>query len=173
MATPLFQLRADLQKELRLSGLATGSDAETIFDAAIVEARAGLLRRLGLARVTAIVGYNASDTPTTDKEAIRLTAEIAEAKWVRMVLMRTSTTVTLDGAGGMYDDYHRSAPFRETGPFERDMEIKRLQTEINDALDILSGSETIGEEVTGGRMMLLEPDETPPLPGSSVFNFWP
>ena len=156
-----------------MTGLPTGKDGEAIFFAAIIEARTGFLRRLGIDRVAEIVAYSSTETPTTNNEAVRLIAEVAEIKWVRMVLMRTTTTVTLDGAGGSYSDYHHEAPFRETGPFERNIELKKLQEEINEAIDVLSEDEIIPNEVTGARLALIEPDTTPPLPGSSIFNWWP
>lgn len=172
MANPLFVTDlATLKSRLRLSGLSTDGDGASILDAAIQEVRVGFIREIGIDSVNRVVAYNQTETPTTNEEAIRLLAEILEVKWSRLILMRTMTTMTLDGAGGALNDYHHEAPFRETSPYDREVEISRLQKEIHDGLDLLSQAESIPDEMVGYQSFTASPDPTPPLPGESVFDY--
>ena len=162
---------ATLQAKLRLSGLASDSDAFDILEFAVLEVRTGFIRHLGIDRINEILTYTHSDTPANDDEAIRLIAEVTEVKWCKMILMRSLTNMSLDGSGGAWSDFHKEAAFRETGPFERTMEMKELWKEISENLDLLSKREIIPNETTGFQGFVLEPDPAPPKPGETIFNY--
>lgn len=166
---PLFvENETTLRSLMRLSGVPSSSDADAMISNAIMEVRGGFIRRLGLPRITVLVAMAFSDTPVNENESLRLIANITETKWVKSILMRTLTTMFLDGAGGALQDFQNEAPFRSTGPFERDREIKRLQGEIEENLQLLEKSETLVSE-TEGHITLIESTETPPLPGGTAF----
>lgn len=170
-ASPLFVATMDLlRSKLRLSGVATTTDAFEQIEEATLEVRAGFIRRLGLTRVTTLVGYSSSETPSTENESLRLIAEITEVKWVRCTLLRTMTTMFLDGSGDALQNYHDEAAFRDSAPFEREREIKRLKDEIEENLQLLEGSDSIGSESTG-HADTIGPDTAPPKPGETVFTY--
>ena len=166
---PLFVANeTTLRSQLRLSGVPASGDADAMISNAIMEVRGGFIRRLGLTRIDVLVAMAFSSTPTTDDESLRLVANVTEVKWVKSVLMRTLTSMFLDGSGGALQDYHNEAPFRSSGPFERDREIKRLLGEVEENLQLLEASETLASE-TEGHISIIEPAETPPLPGGTAF----
>lgn len=166
---PLFIENEDtLRKQLRLSSVPAGVDADEMISTAILEVRANFIRRLGLTRINILVAMPFSQTPATENESLRLVANITELIWVKTLLMRNLTVMFLDGAGGALQDYHNESAFRSTGPFERDREIKRLNAEIQENLELLEGTESIQDE-TEGHIALIESDTDPALPGGTAF----
>lgn len=173
-ATPVFVATVlEMQSKLRLSDLQTSTDAFEIFEEALLEVRAGFIRRLGNARVTTIAGYSFSETPTTEEETLRLIANVTEVKWTRAILMRTLATRFLDTSASALSDMQVEAAFRDTGSFEREQEIKRLNFEIEENLQLLEASDNIVSE-TKGHATVLEPnttDNTIIRPGETVFDY--
>lgn len=170
--TPTFVADTDtLKQSLRLSGISTDSDAAVMLDAAIKEVRANFIRRLGLSRVSAIVAFDVSDNPSTNNETLRAIAEVTEVKWIKSLILRTFTHMSLSGASGnALTTYHEEAPFRFMGEFDKSKEITRLQAEIEENLQLLVGEETFTSE-SRGQFAILEPSETPPRPGESIWTF--
>ena len=166
---PLFIADEDtLRKQLRLSGVPAGVDADEMISTAILEVRSKFIRRLGLTRINVLVAMTFNETPTTENESLRLVANMTELIWVKAMLMRSLTVMFLDGAGGALQDFHNESAFRSTGPFERDREIKRLEAEIQENLELLEGTESIESE-TEGHILLIESDTDPALPGGTAF----
>ena len=161
---------ATMKQGLRLSGLPANGDAEAILFNAIQEVNTNFRRRLGNTRVVEILAFTDVDNPLTDEGTLRAIAELTEIKWVRMILLRYLPMMHLDGSGGAVQSYHEEAPFRHTGPFGREREIKTLKSEIEENLQLLEGSETITNE-TKGHISLIGPNTTPPRPGESIFTY--
>ncbi len=161
-----------LKSRLRLTGIETGSDAEAILDDAIREVRAGFIRRLGIARVNTLIAIvlDSDGIPDNNDDTLRVLAEITEIKWVKSLLMRTLTQFSLDGSGSVLQAWHDEAPFRFMGEFDKSKEIRRLQDEIEENLQLLEGTDNIASETTG-HISILEADIAPPRPGGTIFTF--
>lgn len=158
---PLFiKDRPTLLDSLRLTGTDESSGQQ--IDDAILEARQGIYEELGSERVTAIVGYTRSNTPSTTNELVRSKAETVERKWVRAILMRTMPTFFLQGSGQSQQVWNEEGLLRDAD-FRHEKEISRLMSEVHCGLqDLSTGTCSPNINVIG-------PTTTNPYPGSSVF----
>lgn len=154
-----------LTTRLRLEGAKSPGAVATI-NAAIEKVRQNLYRRLGVTRITALLAITYVESGDTANEILRALANTVELDWVRMLLLRTLPTLFMDTAGIRQQQFNDESAFT-TGINIAD-ELKRLQAEIDEALDLLSGEESL-TDTTSVRMDLLEPDDAPDFLGGTVF----
>ncbi len=168
MATaPLFIADlTTLKSKLRLSGIAAASDADDIVNEAILLVRAGFYRELGAAQVTATLALSFTETPTTNDQILRAVANSTEVKWVRVELMRMLPMAFMDGNADQAQIFQDEALFRDASARQLDQERIRLETEIQQNLDLLRGSEELATESTI-RIDTVAPDCPSPLPGDT------
>lgn len=163
---PLFVVNvATLKARLRLTGAAS-ADAAAMIDQAIEEVRQKLYGRLGATRIAAIAAITYVENGTTDNQILRALANTVEIKWVRMFLLRTLPTLFMDTAGIRQQVFNDESAFTTGTNIEK--ELARLQAEIDQALDILSGEEAL-TEASSVRSDLLEADTLPDYLGGTVF----
>lgn len=169
MATnPLFVANMDtLKSKLRLSGLPSDGDGESLLEEALLVVREGFYRRLTATGVSSILATGESDNPTTHAQILRSVASSTEVKWVRLQIIRSMPTLTMDGSGRRLQVWNEEAAFRQQGQSERENEIRRMEKEVEENLELLAGTESIGSETTF-HITTLEPDDTPPRPGGSI-----
>jgi hypothetical protein len=149
VTSPLFGVAlADLKTRLRLTGVETTSDAEQVIDEAILTVRMGFQRRLNFARIAEIEAFSSTANPDDEQETLHALARVTQVKWVRKELLRTLPTLFMDASGEARDAWNEEAPFRQSGPSERDVEVARLDSEIEANLQILAGEDQIGDEET-------------------------
>jgi len=149
MSNPLFLTDlAEMKTELRLSGVpASGEDANVILEDVLLQVRTGFYRRLGTTRVGQIVMFPTNYTnPTTNDELLRALAKTVEVKWTWCLLGERLPQLWMDDSGGAWQAYNEQGTFRKLSLREREDQCKRYKTEIEEAMQILSGEETLGAE---------------------------
>lgn len=157
---------AVLKQRLRLTGVK--SDGEIIIEDAIESARLEFYTRLGISRVTTLLGYSYSEaTPTTNEEILRSLANQTETRLVKRTLLRSMGILLKDGAASGREMWNQESIFRDKTSSELNEELRRLTSEIEDAFDLLSGSEDVGN-TTSARISVIEPDTPGPRPGHSL-----
>lgn len=158
-----------LMAELRLSGVPAKSDANSIVQRALLDARLSFLRKLGDKRVAHLSSIVHVNNPITTDQTLRAVAASTEVLLVRRALLRTLRTTFADGnsARDMFNDegFVRDAP-----EIELSKEISALHAEIEENFELLSGEEAVGQETQGMLVSTINPVKTPPLPGASI---WP
>lgn len=156
-----------LKAALRLSGAATAG-ALAVIDQAVKDVRIGFYDNLGATRVAQIVAFTDSDDPDNDNEITRAKANSVEIKWTRVLLLRRLPSLFIDASGARQTEWNDEAPF-VAGP-ERllNQEIEKLEAEINAALEELKGEADAEDPAVN--VSVIGPDETPDLPGASI---WP
>ena len=159
MATPpLFvSSLAVLKEKLRLSGLPTGKDGEAILNEGILAAREKFHRRLGASRVTTLLALVFTETPTTHDEVLRSIANTTEVLLVRRELLCTLPVAFVDGNKPL-TIFGTEAPFRHLGPSDLQIVKGKLDCEIEENLQILEGSDSIGGEERGLQVAVIEPE---------------
>ncbi len=169
MATsPLFITDlATLKSKLRLSGVAAASDADGIINEAILTVRAGFYRELGGPLVTSLVALPFTELPVTNDQILRAVANTTEVKWVRAELFRTMPLSFMDGNADQNQVFQDEAMFRDTSQHQLDQERVRLESDIQQNLDLLRGSEDIATEATM-RVATISASVTPALPGDTI-----
>lgn len=179
MTDPLFVADLDaLKAELRLSELPSSTDANTILDRAILDARISFNRRLGGDRVSALVAITEVPNPGTDEEILRSLASSVEVRLVRCYLMRTLPHAFMDASGDINKRWNEEAPFREKPAFDIDQEIERCMTQLEEDFQMLALEDQLGSE-RSARVYDGKPDCPPPRPGDSLrvrrtyLNTWP
>lgn len=159
MATPLFVESLETMKsQLRLSGVPAGRDANEIISDAVLEAKVGFYRKLGEGRVSYLLGVTYTENPTSSAERLRVIANLTEVKWCRLILMRTLPVMFMDGNNATLQTWNEESAFRGMTREDILLETKRLENEITENLDLLSGSETFGNE-TSIRGTMFEPED--------------
>ena len=173
---PLFVVGAaggsafdSLRAELRLSGLSPTEDATVLFSRAVLDARLSFYRKLGEDRVMELTAIPFKNNPINESQILRAIASSVEILLIRRSLLRTLRVAFMDG-GSLGSQWNNDAFTREGGGEDIDAELARLSQEIEEAMELLSGSEVLGSESTGGDVQTFEPSTTPDLPRSSV---WP
>lgn len=149
MSNPLFLSNlAAVKAELRLSGVpAAGEDANTILEDVLLQVRTGFYRRLGITRVGQIVAFTANYTnPTTEPEILRALAKTVEVKWAWCLLGERLPQLWMDDSGGAWQAYNEQGTYRKMGLKEREAQCLRYRAEIEDAMQILAGEESLGDE---------------------------
>lgn len=146
--SPLFVASTTILKQrLRLSGVK--ESGEYLIEDALEWSRATFYRRLGVSRVATLVSYSYAENPTSENGILRTIANQVEIKIVRQQLLRTMTTLQRDGGAQAMELWNAEGIFRGKSPDEIQAEIKRLDTEIEDAFDLLTGEdETVGDETS-------------------------
>jgi len=148
MSNPLFLPDlATMQQELRLSGVpAVGEDANIIIANALLTVRAGFYGRLGITRVGQLVAFTANIVnPSTNDEILRALARTVEVKWTFVVLMDRLPTLWMDDSGGAWQTYNEQGTFRKMSRTDMDAMRKRMMSEIDNDMAILSGEQTLGD----------------------------
>ena len=175
MTDPLFVVDlATLKSRLRLSGVDDDSDAVDILDEAIRDVRTRFYARLGADRVAFLLQTTETDEPTDEAGILRMLASVTELKMVRRELSCTLPWSFHDTSGGSRKQWNDEAPFREKGTRNTRELRKKLDSQIEDALDILSGSESLGN-VCGIRTFDGTPDDCDKAPeiGASLRRLQP
>lgn len=153
-----------LKSKMRLTGAAR-TDSLAIIDTCVSEVRLGFFDALSAARVAVLVAIVPSDAPTTDDEIMRSKAELCEAEWVRMLLLRRLPNLFLDSSGQTKQVWNEERIEREsTASLEK--EIARMQAQIADWIGDLTGE----TEPTFGSIQCdtIGPLEEQPRPGASI-----
>lgn len=169
---PLFVTdRATLKRTLRLSGVPDQDAADDLLDQALRRARAGFYRKLEQARITTLMGYIISSPPNPDvnTEYLRLLAEDTEVDWVRLELTWLLPIFFQDSSGDALDAWNEVASFRKMDAEELAELRTRLHGVIEDNLDLLSGDEEAGSEITI-RGKTVGPKNPPPRSGGSIWR---
>ncbi|MCP4897878.1 MAG: hypothetical protein GY906_12975 [bacterium] len=170
---PLFIADMDaLKSSLRLSGIPTGADAETLVDDATLQARAAFVRRLGQARINAIVAYPSVEAPATDEENLRMIANLTESMLARLHLMSTMPVLFMDSADQDEQAWNEEGLFRTKSPFDLSTEKKALQDQIDENMTYLADEEELGSDPKL-KIQTFEPATPPPQPGDSVWGSSP
>ncbi len=165
---PLFVLDMEtLQAKLRLTGLPSGADGEALLKSGVERAKAQFYRRLGLSRVTTLLAMTYTDTPATQEDVLRIVANEAEVKAVRLHLLDTMPVLFMDNSTQTEEVWNTEGAFR---PGRITLaERERLATELEADMALLAGETSLGSETTWGGFTL-EPDCPPPAPGDSMFG---
>lgn len=139
VVAPLFvPTKADLRKALRMSKISDDSDALNMIDTAIQTVSVLFYRTLGPARIAALQAIAYPNSPSSDTEYLRVLAATTEIKAVRAQLMRTIPTMFMDGSVAE-KTWQEEAGFRyNPGHLAMRDELKRLDTEIQEALGQLA-----------------------------------
>jgi hypothetical protein len=169
---PLFvPSRLALKQALRLSGVPDLDAADYLLDQAVRRARSGFYRKLTHARVVTLQGYSLSSPPNPDstQEYLRLMAEDTEVDWVRLELTYLIPLMHQDSSGDALDQWNEVAPFRKMDTEELEMLRSHMIHVIEQNLDMLSGDEVAGSEITI-RGEVVEPEEKPPSLGDSLWS---
>lgn len=172
-ATPLFQTRAAIIGRLRMTAAPSTSDAQSILDGCIEEARTNFYRRLGITRVGQIVAFTAESPPTTEEGILRDIAAQTETKIVRSLAMRQLPMLFIDGSGQRDAVWNDEGATRRAAEFQLRKEGDRLQVEIEANFLLLAGDTSVGQEPRV-RAKAIDPYEddpdSRPRPGSSVWG---
>lgn len=149
MSNPLFLADlAAMKAELKLSGVpATGEDANVILEDVLLQVRTGFYRRLGITRVGQLVAFTANYVnPTTNDEILRAVAKSVEVKWTWCLLGERLPQSWMDDSGGAWQRYNEQGTFRKMSLREREEQCDRYKDEIEQAMILLSGEQSLGDE---------------------------
>lgn len=167
--TPLFVANlATLQAKLRLTGLPSGQDGAALLNEAILAARVKFYRALGTARVAVLAALAFDEDPATEDEVLRALANTTEVLIVRAYLYDTMPVLFLDNSANDREVWNEESAFRPGRISQADRQ--RLNEMIEANLAILSGDVDLGDEQTGLKAAILEPDTAPDRPGASIFG---
>jgi hypothetical protein len=142
---PLFApTRKRLVDALRLRGVPEDGAAQQLIDESLRLVRTAMFRRIGREGCEKILTYAYKDNAQTDQDYIRLLASTTEIKWVRLELMRIMPMMFVDGnpTNQIWQD---EAAFRSAGVSQVEKEIRRIQSEIDEAVAVLAGETPIDE----------------------------
>lgn len=152
MSSPLFVNDIEtLRAKLRLSGLASASDAEQVLQDAVLSARSRLYQRLGADRVTALLAIAYTETPTDQNGALRAMANTCEVKMVRRELMLSLPMLFSGGLGAAGESWSAEAPFRDVGVSDVKELTRLLETDIENALTALAADDAFPTEESSVR----------------------
>lgn len=166
-ATPLFVADLDaLKSELRLTG-SSSEDAATIIDRAVQEVRVGFYEALGASRVTQLVGYSATLTPTTDDELARSKATSIEVLWTKARLLRSLPSLFMDASGQVDQIWNEEGLTREASSREIDRAIEKIMAEVRAGLDDLDGTVNEGSF----HVDVIGPTDRQHRPGETAFPY--
>ncbi len=167
---PLFIAdMAALEAAMRLTGVPTVSDAKTIIDEGVLQARMSFVKALTQTRVNTLKGYAYTDDPSTDEENLRMIANLTESMLVRLHLMRTLPVLFMDSAEKDEQAWNEEGLFRNKSPFDLEHEKNALKADIRDNLALLIGEDEMGQ-LSDLKITTMEPEVTPPRPGDSVWG---
>ena len=159
--------KAYLKKALKLSAVQKENDGYAQIDSAIQTIRVRFFQQLGEARVAAISALPYSPNAVTLAQQTRSLAVSTEIKWVYYELRRSMPTLFKAGTG-IIQTWDAEAAFRDgTGYLENRDELKRLESEILEALDTLRKTAL---DASGRILMTAVGPEDNAKPGDSVFK---
>lgn len=172
-ASPLFIDSIDtVKKRLRLSGVPSTADAESLIEEAMRNVRVGIFRKLDQSRIDYLVSAASVEAPVNQDQALRQLAETTELKWIRYELMRTIPTLFFDAAPSANQAWNTEGLFRGTTVSDRENELRRLKDDIDASMIVLEGDVAMPNEVEIEPMVFVSPTP-PPLPGQSIrSNTW-
>jgi len=171
MSNPLFLADVDAMKqELKLRGVpASGDDALVVLEDCLLQARLAFYRRLGATRVGQLVAFATNYTnPTTNDELLRALAKTVEVKLTWCALADRLPQLWMDDSGGAWQQYNEQGTFRKITFREREDQCKRFAAEIEQAMIVLAGDVTLGEE-TGVNVTTFEPEAPRQQLGDTIF----
>jgi hypothetical protein len=164
--TPLFApSRQHVKNALRLKGVASESNAEELIDESIQLVKSTLYRRLGPTRTAELQAISFVKQPRTDADYKRLIAATTEVKWIRIELMRIMPLMFVDG-NPTDQVWQSEAAFRSAAVGQVLSEIRRMEREVEEALEVLTGNALLGDSQKG-RVTNIGPIE-PTVPGASI-----
>lgn len=171
MSNPLFLTDvAEMQAELRLSGVPDGDAALAALNTALLEVRTGFYRRLGIERVGQLVDMDEeTDAPESNEELLRALARTTEIKWTFVTLMDRLPMLFMDDSGGAWQQFNEQGTFRKLGLKEREEMRKRLLDEIKQNLEVLAGEQELGNETTVQGGAYGDEHCPHPKPGDTIF----
>lgn len=164
---PLFApTREFLVRALKLSQVPQENDGYTQIDTAVQTIRMRFYQQLGTTRVTELSNLPYTANATSTAEQMRALAVSTEIKWVRHELMRTMPTLFKAGTS-LIQSWDAEAGFRENTYLSMRDELKRLESEIQEALVVLSKQDLT---FPGSLSASAVGPETPAKPGDTVFK---
>lgn len=171
--TPLFvSSRAVLRARLSLSG-ATQTDTIAAIDSAMVEVRARMYARLGIARVDTIRAVVPStdgvtsepDSPKTPDQRLRSIAEEAEVLWIKWILLNELPVLFMDSSFKQDQVWNEEGLTRRATAQISDM-LDRVKSRLEDLLGFIeSDGKEFGGKVTA---TVIGPDSPPHRPFGSI-----
>lgn len=169
MTTPPLFLAdlATLKQKLRLSGVASTSDADDIVDEAILTVRSYFYRELGTARVSQLVALPFNPVPTSEDEVLRAVANSTEVLWVKAELICHLPMMFMDGNTQQDQIFQDEALFRQAQQDQLEALRQKLLNQIQINLDLLSGDTELQNEPTV-RTATIGPDCPRPQPGDTA-----
>lgn len=146
---PLFAANiAALKAELRLTGLKSGSDAESILNRATSAARVYLYQRLGLTTVSEMLAQVEVDNPTTSVQVRRKAATLVEVELVRCELLELMPVLVGDASAEAQQAYNTEGVWRQVTPEERGELLKRCKIRIEELLELIASEDELGEDLS-------------------------
>lgn len=164
---PLFMPSGEaLRKALRLSQVPDQNDATAQIDAGIEASKVRFFQALGETRIASLQAIAYTTNPKTASDYLRVLAASTEVKIVRSQLLRVMPTLFMDGSSRV-QTWNEEAAFRDGSTvLEKRDELKRLDQEIQQALDVLASSDLSLGSIS---VALLGADNVT-KPGDSVFS---
>lgn len=167
--SPLFVEDVPLLKaRLRLGNLPIDGSGEPLFIEAVEQARAAFYRRTSEALIVALQSYDSVDNPSTKTEYLRKIAELTETMLVRRFLLDTMP-VSIIGRAETLQVWNEEGFSRDADAMSIDRIKRDLDERIEQNMQLLTGSEALGEEVEQDSFVI-SPAVTPQRPGASL---WP
>lgn len=154
---PLFVADMDtLKTGLRLQGLKTGSEGESILNRATSAARVYLYQRLGLNLVTTMVALTEVDNPTTAEEIRRKACSLVEVAIIRCDLIEVMPVMLGDASGDAFQVYNDEGVWRQVTPEERTELLQRCKARVEELIELILSEDELGEDLSvrvfsGGR----------------------
>ena len=149
VVAPMFVADMDtLKAELRLSGLRSGSDAESILDRAASSARVYLYQRLGLTVAGEMLALADVDNPTTTDQIRRKASTLVEIELVRSELIQTMPVMVGDASGDAQQAYNDEGVWRQIDPEERAALLKRNARRIEELIELILSEDDLGNDLT-------------------------
>lgn len=155
-----------LRKALRLSGVPDTNDGSAVIDTAVETVKVGFFRALGEAKILQIRAIPYNIDPRTSAEYLRTLAATTEVKWVRSQLLRTMPLLFMDGTARV-QAWQEEAAFRDGSFLQTRDELRRLDDEIQVALEVLRTSDL--SQGYSSKMTTVAPDDSI-RPGDTVFG---
>lgn len=147
---PLFVADMDtLKLNLRLQGLKTGSEGESILIRATSAARVYLFQRLGPSIVTAMLALNPEvENPTTADEIRRKACSLAEVEIVRCDLLDLMPVMVGDASGDAQQVYNDEGVWRQVTPEERVDILARCRARVEELIELILSEDELGEDLS-------------------------
>lgn len=146
---PLFVADMDtLKLDLRLQGLRSGSEGESILERATSGARVFFYQRLGPTIVSEMVSTTDVDNPTTTKAIRRKAASLAEVEVVRCSLLETMPVLVGDASASAMQNYNDEGVWRQVEPTERAGILERCRRRVEELLELILAEDDLGDDST-------------------------